>query len=171
MLCDNAQPPGLRRVQKWEEDMRKLFWLGVLAAAFYGHSRFVFSEPAMMSGEDGMCDGYASDLRFEIRSTTARGAMLIDGDKEDLCEYLKDASAAFRATGASVNNNIELIGIEPSGFPWMSATVKLRQSSTVRMRGAPAIIEVVETTTVVRRTLRGREIAQFDSSSEASLGQ
>ena len=162
--------------------MRKLFWLGVLAAAFYGHSRFVFSEPAMMSwmqkqdqmamrGEDGMCDGYASDLRFENRSTTARGAMLIDGGKEDLCEYLKDASAAFRATGASVNNNIELLGIEPSGFPWMSATVKLRQSSTVRMRGAPAIIEVAETTTVVRRTLRGREIARFDSSSEASLGQ
>ena len=36
---------------------------------------------------------------------------------------------------------------------------------------ATAIIEVAETTTVVRRTLRGREIARFDSSSEASLGQ
>lgn len=162
--------------------MRKLFWLGVLAAAFYGHSRFVFSEPGMMSwmqkqdqmmlrGEDGMCDAYASDLKVDMRSQTARGETQFVGGKQELCEYLKDASAAFRATNASVNNNMELLSIEPSGFPWLSATVKLRQSTTVRMRGLPAITEVAETTTVVRRTFNGREIASIDSSSEASLSQ
>lgn len=162
--------------------MKKLIWLGVLAAAFYGHSRFVFSEPAMMSwmqkqnqmamrGEDGMCDGYASDLRFEIRSQNARGAVLIDGGKVELCEHLKDASAAFRATQASVNNNMELVSVEPSGFPWLSATVKLRQSTTVRMRGAPALTEVADSTVVVRRTLNGREIANIDSSNHASLSR
>lgn len=182
LLCDNAQPPGLRRGQKWEEDMRKLFWLGVLAAAFYGHSRFVFSEPSVMSwmqkqnqmamqGKDGMCDVYASDLQFELRMQTARGEQQMGGDKEALCETLKTASAAFRATQASVDTNLELVGVEPSGFPWLSATVKVRQSTTVRMRGAPALKEVAESTLLVRRTLNGREIASIDSTSTASISQ
>ncbi|HEX5737315.1 MAG TPA: hypothetical protein VFY22_02295, partial [Hydrogenophaga sp.] len=143
--------------------MRKLFWLGVLAAAFYGHSRFVFSEPSVMSwmqkqnqmamrGEDGMCDTYASDLRFETRVQTARGEMQMAGDKEELCELLKTASATYRATQASVDTNLELVSIEPSGFPWMSATVNVRQSTTVRMRGAPALNEVGESSILVRRT-------------------
>lgn len=162
--------------------MRKLFWLGVLAAAFYGHSRFVFSAPSMMSwlqkqdqmsmrGEDGMCDAYAADLTFEMRSRSAMGEMKVEGGKEELCDYLKDASAAFRATQASVNHNMELVSIDPSGFPWLSATVKARQTTTVRMRGAPAITEVAETTTVVRRTLSGQKIARIDSSSEASMSR
>jgi len=162
--------------------MRKLFWLGVLAAAFYGHSRFVFSEPSVMSwmqkqdqmvmrGEDGMCDAYASDLRFEIRSRSAMGHLQTDGGKEALCQHLRDASATFRATQASVNHNMELVSVDVSGFPWLSATVKTRQTTTVRMRGAPAIKEVGESTTVVRRTLSGREIASIDINSEASLSQ
>lgn len=162
--------------------MRKLFWLGLLAAAFYGHSRFVFSEPALMSwmqkqdqmamrGEDGMCDFYASDLRFEVRMQTARGEGQMAGDKGELCEYLKTASAAYRATQASVNKNFELLSVEPSGFPWLSAMVKVRQSTTVRMRGAPALNEVADSTLLVRRTLNGREIARIESSSQASLGQ
>ncbi len=162
--------------------MRKLFWLGVLAAAFYGHSRFVFSEPSMMSwlqkqdqmamqGEDGMCDAYASDLRFEIRSRSAMGNLQTDGGKEALCQHLRDASATFRATQASVNHNIEMVSIDPSSFPWLSATVKTRQTTTVRMRGAPVITEVGESTTLVRRTLSGREIASVEVSSEASMSR
>jgi len=162
--------------------MRKLFWLGVMAAAFYGHSRFVFSEPSVMSwmqkqdqmsmrGEDGMCDAYAADLRFEMRSRSAMGEMTVEGGKAELCDYLKDASAAFRATQASVNHNMELVSIDAAGFPWLSATVKTRQTTTVRMRGAPAITEVAEATTVIRRTLNGREVASIDASSQASMSR
>lgn len=126
--------------------MRKLFWLGVLAAAFYGHSRFVFSEPSVMSwmqkqnqmamrGEDGMCDAYASDLRFEIRSRSAMGHLQTCGGKEALCQHLRNTSATFRATEASVNHNIELVSVDPSGFPLLSATVKTRQTTVRNHKG------------------------------------
>ena len=162
--------------------MRKLFWIGVLAAAFYGHSRFVFSEPAMMSwmqkqqdlalkGADGMCDAYAQDVQVNLRMQTERGETAVEGGREDLCNHLKDASAALRVTQPSLNINNELLSLEPSGFPWMSATVKLRQTSTLQMRGAPLMTEVSDSTYVVKRTLEGRQITSIDSDSTVSLSR
>jgi len=162
--------------------MRKLFWIGVLAAAFYGHSRFVFSEPAMMSwlqkqenlalkGADGMCDAYAQDVQVNLRMQTERGEAAVEGGKEDLCNHLKDASAAIRVTQANLNINTELLSLEPSGFPWMSATVKTRQTSTLQMRGAPLMTEVSDSTYVVKRTLEGRQITSIDSDSTVSLSR
>ena len=162
--------------------MRKLFWIGLLAAAFYGHSRFVFSEPAMMSwlqkqenlalkGADGMCDAYAQDVQVNLRMQTERGEAAVAGGKEDLCNHLKDASAAIRVTQANLNINTELLSLEPSGFPWMSATVKMRQTSTMQMRGAPAMTEVSDSTYVVKRTLEGRQITSIESDSTVSLSR
>ena len=162
--------------------MRKLFWLGVLAAAFYAHSRFVFSEPAVMrwmqqqqqlamQGADGMCDAYASDLAFEIKADTGECDMQLQGGKDEMCEQLKDASATFRAMQASVDNNVELVNLQPAGFPWLAAQVTVRQSTTVRMRGAPSITEVANVTLTLRRTLKGREISRLNSTSTATFGQ
>jgi hypothetical protein len=162
--------------------MRKLFWIGVLAAAFYGHSRFVFSEPSLMSwmqkqedlalrGADGMCDAYAKDVKVNLRMQTERGETAVEGGKEELCNHLKDASAALRVIQSDLNINNELLSLEPSGFPWMSATVKVRQTSTMQMRGAPLVTEVSDSTYVVKRTLEGRQISSIDSDSTVSLSR
>ncbi|MGS5085734.1 hypothetical protein ACVC7V_04395 [Hydrogenophaga sp. A37] len=162
--------------------MNKFYWAGILMAAFYGHSRFVFSEPAMMSwmqkqqnlalkGADGMCDAYAQDVKVSLRMQTERGEAAVEGGKEDLCNHLKDASAALRVTQPSLNINNELLSLEPSGFPWMSATVKMRQTSTLQMRGAPLMTEVSDSTYVVKRTFEGRQISSIDGDSTVSLSR
>ncbi|WP_157538798.1 hypothetical protein [Hydrogenophaga flava] len=162
--------------------MRKLMWAGVLAAAFYGHGWYVFSEPAVMGwlqtqqrkelkAEDGFCDSYASDLRVSMRSETARGVEALEGGKVEMCEYVKDAVATLRATQSSVNIDTDLVSVERSGFPWLGATVTVRQTSTVRMPRMPAFTEVGEYTYELTRTLNGRQIVSIDGSSTMGMVQ
>lgn len=160
--------------------MKKLIWVGLLAAAFYGHSRFVFSEPALMSwiqkqqqmdmhASDGFCDAYADDFAFEMRTRTPRGEMTVQGGKDEICEYIRDANAAMLVTQPSLSINTELLDVQRSGFPWLKATATVRQISTLRLRGAPAMTEVSESTMVLRRTFKGREFVSIDSDGTAAI--
>lgn len=157
--------------------MRKLFWLGVLVAAFYGHSRMVFSEPSVMNwmnqqdqlalaGDDKMCDTYAADMQASMTVRTAQGTSTRSGNGTQVCQYMKDAQAALKAMHASVSMNTELIELQRSGFPWLTATVKVRQTSTVKAGRMPAITEVAETTIDIRRGWKGRQITRIESVSE-----
>lgn len=157
--------------------MRKLFWLGVLVAAFYGHSRFVFSEPSVMGwlnqqdqlalrGDDRMCDAYAADLQATMTMHTAQGKSTRSGNGAEICQYMKDAQAALKLMRASVSVNTELIELQRSGFPWLTATVTVRQTSTVKAARMPAITEVTESTMDIRRGWKGREITRIESVSE-----
>ena len=157
--------------------MRKLFWLGVLVAAFYGHSRFVFSEPSVMSwmnqqdqlalkGDDRMCDAYAADLQARMDMQGPRGTTTFEGDKAQLCQHMKDAQATLKAMRASVSMNTELIELKRSGFPWLGATVTVRQTSTVKAGRMPVITEVTDATIDIRRGWNGREITRIESVSE-----
>lgn len=124
-----------------------------------------------LNGGEGMCDAYADDVKVTMRMQTRRGDTTMDGGKEELCEYLKNASAAIRVTRPSLNINNELVSLEPAGFPWMSATVKVRQTSSMRMRGMPTMTEVSDSTYVLKRTFAGRKIASIDSESSASFAE
>lgn len=162
--------------------MRKVMWAGVLAAAFYGHGWYVFSEPAVMgwlqtqqrkelNAEDGFCDSYASDLRFAMRSESSRGAEDLEGGKAEMCEHVKDAVAALRATQSSVSIDTDLLSLERSGFPWLGATVTVRQTSTIRMPRMPVFTEVGEYTFELARTLNGRQIVSIDGSSTMGMAR
>lgn len=160
--------------------MRKLFWLGVLFAAFYGHGYVMFSEPAVMSwlgkqdrlvldGDEKMCDAYASDIQVRMQMQTAQGEVLLEGGKPELCEYMKDAQATLKMVRASVNMNTELVGLERSGFPWLTATVKVRETSTVQMGRMPPMTEEGDSTITIRRTLQGRQITAIESTSTMAI--
>lgn len=162
--------------------MRKLMWAGVLAAAYYGHGWYVFSEPAVMgwlqtqqrkelNAQDGFCDSYASNLRVSTRTEAPRGVEDLEGGKAEMCEYVKDAAATLRATQSSVNIDTDLVSVERSGFPWLGATVTVRQTSTIRMPRMPVFTEVGEYTYELTRTLNGRQIVSIDGSSTMSMAQ
>lgn len=162
--------------------MSKLMWAGVLGAAFYGHGWYVFSEPAVMgwlqtqqrkelNAEDGFCDSYTSDLRFSTRTETSQGLQDLEGGKTEMCEYVKDAAATLRATQSSVSIDTDLVSLERSGFPWLGATVTVRQTSTVRMPRAPVFTEVGEYTYGLARTIKGRQIISIDGTSRMTLSQ
>lgn len=162
--------------------MNKLMWAGVLAAAFYGHGWYVFSEPAVMgwlqtqqrkelNAEDGFCDSYASDLRFSTSVESSQGLQDLEGGKTEMCEYVKDAAATLRATQSSVSIGTDLVSLNRSGFPWLGATVTVRQTSTMRMPRMPVFTEVGEYTYELKRTISGRQIVSVDGTSRIALPQ
>jgi hypothetical protein len=86
-------------------------------------------------------------------------------------DCIKAANATVRLLKSQIHADTELVSVQRSGFPWMSATVKMRQTSTLQMRGAPLMTEVSDSTYVVKRTLEGRQITSIDAESTVSLSR
>jgi hypothetical protein len=68
-------------------------------------------------------------------------------------------------TQPRLNIDSELVSLERSGFPWLTATVTLRETTTLQMRGAPSLTEVSDSTYLLERTLEGRRITAIDAES------
>lgn len=162
--------------------MSKVMWAGVLAAAFYGHGRFVFSEPSLagwlqdqqgkeMRTEDGFCKAYSDKLVFTLHGRSAQGPFDLEGDKEAYCEHIKDAVAALRVAQGSLNVERDLVSVDRAGFPWLTATVNTRETVTMRIGNLPPLTEVSDNVIVVQRGLSGRQIASIDSNSRMQVGR
>ena len=160
--------------------MRKIVWLAFLAGAFYAHAQFMFSErqiaqwlnqheEAVMRGKDKACDDYTRDLKVHIRAGAATREWQVDGGKDMMCEYEKRASAAFMLTNARINTQREILSVERSGFPWMSATVKVHEESSVQIGRMPPMKETADTTLVFERGIRALSVSRIDSLSEGNF--
>jgi hypothetical protein len=172
-----AKPP------RWRQGgtrVRKIVWLAFLVGAFYAHAHFMFSErqilrwlnqhdEAVMRGKDKACDDYTRDLKVHIRAGGAMREWQVDGGKDMMCEYEKRASAAFMLANARINTQREIVSVERSGFPWMSATVKVHEENSVQMGRLPPMKEVADTTLVFERGIRALSVSSIDSESEGNF--
>ncbi|AOW11548.1 hypothetical protein LPB72_22680 [Hydrogenophaga crassostreae] len=160
--------------------MRKIAWLAILAGAFYAHSYFMFSErniahwlnqhdEAVMRGKDRACDDYTYDLKVHIRAGHATGEWQVDGGKDMMCEYEKRAGAALMLANARINTEREIVSVERSGFPWMTATVKLHETHQVQMGRLPRMEEIADATITFERKIRTMSVSRLESVSEGNF--
>ncbi len=161
--------------------MKKLILLTLTAlAAFYAHGRLLFAEPKLaswlvqqsakaMSGESSACDAYADDLQVTLSADGRRGKWEVEGGKEEMCDYLKQAAAAFTVLQARTHSEFDDIRIVRDGFPWTSARVSYTQRMTVQANGLPATTVTGEDDLVVVRTLSGLKIKTIESRSRGGL--
>lgn len=159
--------------------MRKLLWLVVLAGAFYGHSRWAFSDAgvlrwiekhdaAVVDQQEGVCDAFARDAVITIRAVHARGEWQVDGGRNEVCGYLKSSNAYVRLLKPDVETHTELVSIQRSGFPWMQASVTVRKATEFRL-GTKTLAETAETSYVLRRTIKGMQITGMNTRSQGQF--
>ena len=160
--------------------MKKLLWIVGLVAVFYGHSQWALSksrtlswieqhEQAVLAMQEGVCQNFAYDVAVHIRARHAKGEWQVDGGKDQVCDYVRAANAHVRVLKPVIDTRTELVSLERSGFPWMSATIKVRQATTFSMPGLRTLSEVGETTYVLRRTIKSMQIADLSSRSEGQF--
>ena len=115
--------------------MKKLVWLAALVALFYGHSRWMLSESralrwiesheqAVFEQKEGVCNDFSWDTEVSVRAVHAKGEWQLDGDRAYVCDYIKAANATVRLLKPQIHTDTELVSLQRSGFPWMSAEVK-----------------------------------------------
>jgi len=160
--------------------MKKLIWLAALAALFYGHSRWMLSEgrvlrwietheQAVFEQKEGVCNDFSWDTAVSVRAVHAKGEWQLAGDRAYVCDYIKAANATVRLLRPQISTDTQLVSVQRSGFPWMSAEVKVRQNTRFDLPGRPALTETGETTYVLRRTIKAVQIAQMTTRSEGTF--
>lgn len=160
--------------------MKKVLLLLALFAAFYGHARITFSEPRViawladnsvksMSGDSSACDNFADDVTVSIAATGSRGTWEVEGGKNEICGYLKQASAALTVMQASTNMEFTDVEVDRGGFPWLQARVTYKERTTIQAAGLPRITSLSDDTLVLVRTLSGLKIRSIDSKSTGGL--
>ncbi|QPF72036.1 hypothetical protein G8A07_03205 [Roseateles sp. DAIF2] len=149
-------------------------------AAFYAHARLSFAEPKVaswlvqhsaraMSGDSAACDDYVDQVEVNLIADGRRGKWEVEGGKEEMCGYLKQAAAAFTVLQARTHSEFDEIRIVREGFPWTSARVSYSQRMTVQADGLPAMTVKGEDELVVVRTLTGLKIKSLKSRSSGGL--
>lgn len=160
--------------------MKKLVWLAALVALFYGHSRWMLSdgralrwieshEQAVFEQKEGVCNDFSWDTEVSVRAVHAKGEWQLDGDRAYVCDYIKAANATVRLLKPQISTDTELVSVQRSGFPWMSAEVKVKQTTRFDLPGRPALTETGETTYVLRRTIKTLQIAKMTTRSEGTF--
>ncbi|MBT9553139.1 MAG: hypothetical protein IV088_20015 [Hydrogenophaga sp.] len=160
--------------------MKKLVWLAALVALFYGHSRWMLSESrvlrwieaheqAVFEQKEGVCNHFSFDTEVSVRAVHAKGEWQLDGDRAYVCDYIKAANATVRLLKPAISTDTQLVSVQRSGFPWMSAEVKVKQATQFDLPGRPALTETGETTYVLRRTIKTVQIAKMTTRSEGNF--
>ncbi|MGS5085733.1 hypothetical protein ACVC7V_04390 [Hydrogenophaga sp. A37] len=160
--------------------MKKLVWLAALVVLFYGHSRWMLSESrvlpwiekheqAVFEQKEGVCNHFTWDTKVSVRANHAKGEWQLDGDKAYMCDYIRAANATVRLLKPQIHTDTELVSLQRSGFPWMSAEVKVQQTTRFELPGRPTLTETGETTYVLRRTVKGMQIAEMTTRSEGNF--
>jgi hypothetical protein len=160
--------------------MKKILLAAALFGAFYVHAKVSFSEPRVMawvadhsakamSGDTAACDDYTDDMEVTLTAEGARGRWEVEGGKDEMCGYMKQAAAAFIVLQASTHSQFDQIRVTPSGFPWLSAKVEYVQRTTVSAGNIPAMTVESEDSLVLVRTLSGMKIKAVESRSSGGI--
>lgn len=104
-----------------------------------------------------------------MRAVHAKGEWQLDGGRDHVCDYIKSANAFVRVLKPQVSAQTEMLSFERSGFPWMTATAKVQQTTTFSLVNGLTMSEQGEATYVLRRGFGGPQIAALTLRSEGNF--
>jgi hypothetical protein len=160
--------------------MKKILLLVLAFAAFYAHARYSFSDEQVtrwlaqhtaraMGGETTACDDYADDVEVSLVAHGRRGHWEVEGGKNEICGYLKQAAAALTVLQASTRLEFDSVKVTRDGFPWRSARVQVSQRMSVSAANIPSTEVRAEDELVLVRTFGGIRIRSLQSKSTGGI--
>lgn len=160
--------------------MKKILLLAALVLVFLLQGKLFFSESRVrswvathsalaMSGDTMACEQYADDVEVMLRAEGARGHWEVEGGKEEMCGYLRQAAAAFTVLQARTHTQFDQVVLTPARFPWMSAKVSYVQRTTVSAEHIPTMTIESRDTLELVRTFSGMKIKKIDAHSTGGL--
>jgi hypothetical protein len=164
--------------------MQKIILVALVFGGFYLSGRQQFSEAhvrkflldqtvnVFQGNNETACDTFADDVEVTIDDRSPQGRWEVEGGKDEVCGYIKQASASFVVLGAQVNTILDNLEIRRSGFPWMTAELAYRQKTSIAAGGGapiPPMTAVSEDRMTVKRTLDGLRITRLEARSRTTV--
>lgn len=160
---------------------RLIIILVVGLCILYFQSRLAFSESHVMnwineynnkaiSGDSTVCDNFTDDVEVNIFAETLQGHWEVEGGKDEMCGYLRQASAAFIILHASTNTQFDSLQIERGGFPWTTAQVKYHYKATMQADRIPTMtVDGNDTLILSKSIFSGLKIKSMESKSTTTV--
>jgi len=153
-----------------------IFALIAVSVAYYAYSVHSFSEGSVqswladhesreMGGNESACEDYADDVEVKLTADSAKGTWEVEGGKDEICGYIKQAAAAYTVLQAEIHTSFDDVTIERAGFPWRSAVVKYTQAAEI----SAARVSLASTShneVTLKRTFGGLKITRLHSTGE-----
>jgi len=147
-----------------------------LGVAYYAYGAHTFSQGSVqrwiadhevreMSGSESACDDYADDVEVSLTAENAKGRWEVEGGKNEMCGYIKQAAAVFTVLQAETQSTYEDVSIQRSGFPWRTAVVTFKQRTDIRAQRVPAMVATSDEQLTLKRTLSGLKIIHLEATS------
>lgn len=160
--------------------MKKLLLLVLACVAYYAHARYTFTEEQVtrwlaqhtaraMGGEKEACDDYTDDVEVSLLAHGRRGHWEVEGGKNEICGYLKQAAAAMTVLQASTRLEFDSVKVTRDGFPWRTARVQVVQRMAVSAANIPSTEVRAEDELVLVRTFGGLKIRSLQSKSTGGV--
>ncbi|MFG6446620.1 hypothetical protein ACG0Z6_00035 [Roseateles sp. BYS180W] len=154
----------------------KIFLFATAFLAYFAHAEYVFSERHLkswvanhaakaMSGDPAACDNFTTDAEVVVHAEMLQGTWEVEGGKDEICGYLKQASAAYILLQAQLHTEYDDFVITRSRFPWLKAEVSYTAQSLMSRAQLPNIRSTSEETMVLSRTLTGLKISSVQAQS------
>lgn len=161
---------------------RLVLILAVGLGIFYIQSRMAFSESHVMrwiaeynnkaiAGDSTVCENFTDDVEVNIFAETLQGHWEVEGGKDEICGYLRQASAAFIVLQASTNTQFDSLQIERGGFPWTTAQVKYHYKASMQADRIPTMtVDGNDTLILSKGVFSGLKIKLLESKSATIIG-
>ena len=154
--------------------MKKFVLLVLACIVYYVYARTSFSEPQVtswltshamrtMSGDTRACDDYTDDVEVTLTADGRHGRWEVEGGKDEMCGYLRQAAAQFTVLQATTSTRFEDVRVERGRFPWTQAKVTYTQRTTVQASRIPTMTIESEDTVALVRTMSGTKIRSIES--------
>lgn len=150
--------------------MKAVLFVAVCCAAYYAQAQAYFSESNVqqwladhsskaLQGDVQACEDFADNVRATLEAE--HGVVWqVTGGKAEMCHYLRQSASILAAT--KPQTRIEQVRIEPTGFPWLAATVSYVEHTQVQGNKQAATQEFASSNQVViSRTLSGLKIVSL----------
>jgi len=144
-----------------------------VSVAYYAYSAHSFSEGSVRSwlanheareigGSESACDDYADDVEVALTADSAKGTWDVEGGKDEICGYIKQASAAYTVLQAQVHTSFDDVTIERGGFPWRTAIVKYTQAAEINAARV-SLASTSHNEVTLKRTFGGFRITRLQA--------
>jgi|HubBroStandDraft_5_1064220.scaffolds.fasta_scaffold408641_1 hypothetical protein len=156
--------------------MKKLLIFGLLVVVgVYGSGAWTFSQAHLngllgdwedMSAKgdaDAICDTFADDMTFSFDEHTTESSGIREGDKQELCAYLRKLEPAMARAGVTSTVTRENISVTRSWLhPW-TAELSYTEHRTTLVPSRGSIRTVSNDRIALVKSLRGVLITRLES--------
>lgn len=118
-----------------------------------------------------VCDTFSDGVEVDVIDRGPQGRWEVQGGKDQVCGYIRQASAAYMVLRAHMETSVEDLEIRRAGFPWRTAEISYRQKAVISTGSGPPIptfTAISDERITLQRTLGGLRITRLEAKSRTN---